>query len=296
VVTLILPLLHRDVTVFPGPNLPLSDEMYIRKMRDEDKGLIFSQAPEGCKSLLQEADKCLYIDKLPMDDRGVAQDYAVQARFLLNIFRAAQPVCIPFGLFVTAKGRARKRLTVIQLEGLAGDRPDTYKIRGGASREDFVEFFKVLNKAYANFAPVRYTLDRFNGALLRHNSHDRIVDLAIALESLYENKSELSFTLSLYTAILAEEVPAKRQQAFTIAKRLYDARSKIVHTGDAASQVAAIENDWVSTERVVSNAIKYYVMFLYSHPTNAAKEWSNHLRQLALGMDKRVTESELEIL
>jgi hypothetical protein len=69
-------------------------------------------------------------------------------------------------------------------------------------------------------------MDRFNSALRRDRVEDQIIDLSVALETMIDETTEVSFRLSLYLAFASQQ---DRQTAYDLFKALYDARSRIVH-------------------------------------------------------------------
>jgi len=113
---------------------------------------------------------------------------------------------------------------------------------------------------YKLYAPVRVTADSVAGLLAAFealsgsakdrlslalgriirsrrqlNPGNRAIDLAIALEVLFMNadRDEHSYKISLRISRLLRTSAADRLKAFTEVRKLYDMRSKMVHTGDA---------------------------------------------------------------
>lgn len=75
---------------------------------------------------------------------------------------------------------------------------------------------------------------------------DRILDLGIALESLYLDKieRELSFRLGLRAAKHLEDGLEERKQIAKAIKDFYDLRSKIVHTGSPPMTASELASRW----------------------------------------------------
>jgi hypothetical protein len=95
-----------------------------------------------------------------------------------------------------------------------------------------LDFADLYDKMRSGDTQLSLALRRFNQAYGRELPEDRIIDLAIALESsvLSDATDELKYRLSVRGAtLLAEEKPPTDTQ--TILAALYDARSKIVHEG-----------------------------------------------------------------
>lgn len=102
---------------------------------------------------------------------------------------------------------------------------------------DEIEQFTDLWRKYReiNFLKdkaLNIAIKRFNDSFIRREVEDRIIDLMIAFEAMFlkENeKMELTFKLSLRTAIFLEDVDAERENLFEFMKKAYDTRSDIVH-------------------------------------------------------------------
>lgn len=82
---------------------------------------------------------------------------------------------------------------------------------------------------------IKYALHRFNQALRRHNPGDRAVELAIAFESLLGDgqQNEVTHKVKVRTVRLLGGDINNRIENSKIIKRVYDLRSRVVHTGNA---------------------------------------------------------------
>jgi hypothetical protein len=104
-------------------------------------------------------------------------------------------------------------------------------------------------------SPLKVAIHRYNMAMERKNAKDRLVDLAIAAESLFlgeKDKEILTYRMSMRAARLLEP-PEKRQEMFEWMKEMYDLRSAIVH-GDrkpSKSKVKKIAEDEVLLSKEV---------------------------------------------
>lgn len=73
-------------------------------------------------------------------------------------------------------------------------------------------------------------IDRFMTSYEKDSPHEKILDLIISLEALLQDTpAELSYRLSIRTAVLLEEENSKRNKIFKIIRQGYDARNKIAH-------------------------------------------------------------------
>ena len=102
---------------------------------------------------------------------------------------------------------------------------------------DEIEQFTDLWRKYReiNFLKdkaLNIAIKRFNDSFTRRDVEDKIIDLMIAFEAMFlkkNEKMELTFKLSLRTAIFLEDVDAERENLFEFMKKAYDTRSDIVH-------------------------------------------------------------------
>ena len=85
---------------------------------------------------------------------------------------------------------------------------------------------KDQRKRYKSF------ISRLSSSLLRKGrleSEDKILDVAIALELMYELDSEVSYKLATRASCFLEESTQNRVEVFNKAKKFYAARSSVVH-------------------------------------------------------------------
>jgi hypothetical protein len=122
--------------------------------------------------------------------------------------------------------------------GICG-RADTFVVGHGdyIVQEDEIEQFTGLWRKYREIdfsqnRALNIAIKRFNDSFTRREVEDRIIDLMIAFEAMFlkeREKMELTFKLSLRTAIFLEDVDAERENLFEFMKKAYDTRSNIVH-------------------------------------------------------------------
>ena len=80
---------------------------------------------------------------------------------------------------------------------------------------------------------LRIPIDRWAKSMAEENPIDQIIDLGIALESLYvpDSQSEVNFRLAVHAAWHLGENKTQRQELREEFKQIYSARSDVVHTG-----------------------------------------------------------------
>jgi hypothetical protein len=87
-------------------------------------------------------------------------------------------------------------------------------------------------------------LDLYVGSLHRTNRRERAVDIAIALENLYLGKesTELTYRFQTHVAAFARRLKPTERVDILTAKRLYDARSSVVHGAKPSPDKMALLN------------------------------------------------------
>jgi hypothetical protein len=108
---------------------------------------------------------------------------------------------------------------------------------------------------------------RLKSANKRENLLERAVDLAIALESLYDFNDELSFRYSLITANIVKLDPQSRLTMFNKLKKFYDFRSKIVHGNGIETKWAKLNREEAKAELAeVEKAIRDFLKIQLLNP------------------------------
>ena len=80
---------------------------------------------------------------------------------------------------------------------------------------------------------LRIPIDRWAKSMAEEDPIDQIIDLGIALESLYvpDSQSEVSYRLAIHAAWHLGKNKVERRKLLKEFRQIYDARSKAVHTG-----------------------------------------------------------------
>jgi len=292
---IIIPLLNQSVRTFRGPTWFLSEDISIEPIFPEDYGLILQHAPEEYQSLLLGRSKCIRIENIDSANSDEkCRNEASKIAFILNYFKKTKPIAVSFAVQIT-KVRKSKYDRVIDLPVVPDillQRKNNYQIQEGVQRADISKFFVVVSEVFSKHSNIILTLDRFNSALSRLELTDRIIDITIALESLIPGATEVRNKFSLYNAVTSENDKNKVKGTFDLLKKLYDARSSIVH-GTALSprkyekQIKPISDSWDEIIRIAKNAIGYHLLYIYKEKFNS---WHKHQENIVLGIEKRITE------
>lgn len=106
--------------------------------------------------------------------------------------------------------------------------------------------------ACATKSPLTIALERLNQSLRRYAIADRVLDLAIAFESLLgEREGEHRYKISLRAARLTGKDVADRRRRRACIQALYDIRSRVVHGGRAPARIGSVTPDQVFAEAAV---------------------------------------------
>lgn len=134
------------------------------------------------------------------------------------------------------------------------------------SKDDITEIKNMWNIVKSldrrKFSFFKTAIGRFNFAYGRNKDEDRLIDLMIALESLFfkeEERSELGYRISLRTAVFLENEPADRNTIYKTMREAYYLRSRIVH-GSNVDLIKPLTIDGKSLPiHEVVNTIETYV-------------------------------------
>ena len=69
------------------------------------------------------------------------------------------------------------------------------------------------------------TLSRFNSCFLRSSDHDKVIDVAVSLESLLASMTEIAFKFALFTAFVTHADATRREETFRLLQVLYSAEA-----------------------------------------------------------------------
>ncbi len=207
---------------------------------------------------------------------------------MFNNFAALSPLLLSHAFLIEKKVATRVVLgtEIGGIDNITSLKNRKYRCRTNINREDIDNFYRMIDTACGKQKTLPYALERYNTSLLRKDIYDRILDIAISLESLISGNNELSFRLALYCAFISKKNKRQRQEAFDLVRLLYKARSAIVHGSISSnSSIEKIEQNWESIKKLAIGAMNYYLIYLSS---NKKEDWDSHLKKLLFGNTKRV--------
>ena len=275
--------------VLPVNNLPckipsevpisLSDKVALRQIRPEDLATITADEKFDAVQL-KGSTFTITVDGYDVDENwNAALMKVLSAAFSLNVYSEQQAISVD-SAYVIRNLRKRSVYERKDLPHHHHGKKGPFKIAKGTDFSSTETLFSSVQTALDKHKPLALTLSRFNSSLGRVSSQDRLIDLCIALESVFQSQTEITFQFSLFNSLLAETDPTKRHTIFKLLKKLYGQRSKLVHGAKELDQ-DWFEEAWPSLVAIAKAAILRKVDFLARHDHDA---WKEHLEQLALGI------------
>ena len=190
----LLPVINSTFQALKGPDWYFDENTYISKISDQDYGAIHRDAPEYVKSLIKSDNWCIFHKYENEDISDETRSIAEGINFSLNLFRAEQPLVLAVVLFFT-KARKTRFVRAEELNlttNIFAKKTASFKFKAKTSREKVSAFYKILSEALNQNPGLLIALERHNWSLSRVKFSDRVIDLAISLESLVPGGTELS--------------------------------------------------------------------------------------------------------
>jgi len=274
----VIPLLHKECKLLPKVPLLLDTGIAVRSLRSEHIGAIISKR-RALSERLNSRTKCILIqNEENQPSRADIEAAGLFGPFVLNVF-ASMGSLSSAQAFTVKHVRTHSVVDVIDLANSNLDHLSDYEIDATTSPASVKTLYASTLVAMSKDAGLWITVRRFNGALSKTIREDKVIDIAICLESIFSSQTEISFRFSLYNAILAEDDSSKRASLFKILKRLYKERSNLVH-GNKGLDADWIDAQWDTIVRTAKLSLLKKIDFLQN---NALADWQEHLDNLALG-------------
>ena len=287
---LVVPILNKSFKGLSTTAWYLDDSTYISGLSDEDFTAVFRDKTDRVTAITRADQKCIYQVVGASATKEQVLHLGESARFSLNVFREQQPIVTSIGLEFTKKLKS-KLVAVHDIPSVH----DPYSLdllpfslKSGMNKNKVSAQFKFVRQVLDQYPITIVGVQRFNSALLRPALPDRIIDLAISLETLIPGHGELRHRFSIYNAMIAEPHPHLRQVAYKLYKTLYDARSAVVHGNrlDNDNNVAWVRENWDKVTNYAARSLSYHLFFLKERNLT---EWPRHLLGLSLGTEKAIT-------
>jgi len=112
-----------------------------------------------------------------------------------------------------------------------GAKRDSYRF-GDEDVGVFNRLYKGCKKAISKDSRFRFAVARFNQSYSAKYFEDKLIDWMITLEAIFlTGESEKAFRLRAYATIFLGQTQTEKEEIWSLMKKAYDLRGKIVHNG-----------------------------------------------------------------
>ncbi len=274
----ILPIVQSKCLLFGTTPLLLDADATVRTIKSEHVGAILAHR-KGLSEEVNPKAKCLLLNhgttppsKEPVFDKALA------AAFAMNVFSGGGSISFRRAFFFRYT-RAHSIQDIADVPYASNGTGNNFKFDSSATVDTVAALFGGTLQAIQKDQSLRISLRRFNSAVSKPGLEDKVIDLAISLESIFSSMSEISFRFSLYNSLLSGGDAASKANSFKRLKKLYDYRSKIVH-GAVPPESQWLDQNWEALVKIAKLSLVAKIGFLEHH---VPAEWQAHLDSLALG-------------
>jgi hypothetical protein len=226
--TAVLPVLNRGCVIPTRVPLPLSKTLTFRKVKGDDLAAI-TEKDDDASTFLKGGTYTLTFEEFDPETEVTALSTKVLAAlFTLNVLGNGCPLSLDRAYVL----RSLRRTSVDAIKPLPSHQHGNvgkFEISKGTDLTYAADLFSALSEALTKHPPLRITVSRFNSSIGRSALDDKLIDLCIALESVFQSQTEISFQFALYNTLLSETDEQRRISIFKTLKKLYNQRSNIVH-------------------------------------------------------------------
>jgi hypothetical protein len=276
----VLPILNNGCSIPTTVPLSLSEDITFRKIKGDDLAII-TESDEDALGIVKGGTYTLTFENFDKStDDAAFNTIVLSLLFTLNILGNGCPLSINRA-YVIRSMRKTSLFTSRELPSHHHSNVGKFEITKGTDLGLAPNLFSAVSSALQSHPPLRITISRFNSSIGRSALDDKLIDLCIALESVFQSETEISFQFALYNSLLSETDTAKRQAIFKTLKKLYAQRSNVVH-GNKDLEHEWVKDNWEDLIRIAKASILRKVEFLNGKTHN---EWKTHLETLALGTD-----------
>lgn len=290
-VKLIFPIPTSRFRLARGPITYLSDTHFVSQVEPADLGEIVRRCPESLQPIAGRPFRCIYyVDPdpaTPLDHTSQTERLALT--FSMNNFAEGDPLRFPVGISIERVNARNIVKFYLEREPSSWIGPEAnYRFSSRYKVPELKAFFSIVRTSAYRSRRAAASLRWYNSSLERERLEDSIIDLCVALETLSEETTELSFRLSLF---LAHAVGSRDdiESAFLSFRELYDVRSRIVHGAShdqkAAKRIEEFREKMGKVRRYAQGAIFYYCYFVNNDDEN---RWKKHCENMSLGLESNL--------
>lgn len=274
----VIPLLQKECKLLSNVPVLFDSKVSIKAIKSEHIGAIMKRRSDFSASLSGKT-KCILIEpgavSASIDE---VQRIALHASFVLNFFaKSGASMCVQS--FKLKYDRSHVMIGVDAISSIGPPNHGKYEIDNTVSPNEIKTLYQSTQKAVLKDKSLIISIKRFNGALTKTELDDKLIDITICLESIFNAQNEISFRFSLYNSIISEADPQRRYESFLLLKKLYNLRSNIVHGNKDIDSVWTSEN-WPKIISIAKIALVKKIEFLQA---NESLAWQAHLDKIALG-------------
>lgn len=273
------PILHPCKLIKASP-IVLGEKVTVRTITNEHLGAVLKKIPSYA-SFLKPNSKCIIVDcnDTHPNKNSVTKDL-LSSTFSLNAFSESGSI-IHHAPITIRHNRVHTAIDVYDHQSTPTTDDHRYEIRSGTKPSEISTVYSSVRRAIDRDPKFLISLRRFNAAMSKSFPDEKIIDMAICLESMFSSQSEIAFQFSVYNAILSEKDTDRRLDAYILLKKFYGWRSKIVHGTHILDQ-GWFDNHWDTIVRLATLSILSKTEFISE---NEPSDWQQHLEKLALGME-----------
>jgi hypothetical protein len=260
--------------------IPLAADASVHTIRANDLVTISAQSPPN-RDLVNGDSKVILLDNQPAKPTDAEiSAFILSAVFSLNFLSSSSSAAVNRA-FILRTSRKQHLERVVEVGGYNHNPSAPFEIEKGTDFSQALEVFKGAADAMAKDASMSISMSRFCSAVGKPFLADKIIDICICLESIFNVSTEINFRFSLYNTLLSKADANDRLAIYKRLKKLYVMRSAIVH-GSSEGDEQWSKDNWDSIVNTAKLALLQKIQFLQ----NSTKEqWQEYLDRLALGME-----------
>jgi len=277
---IVIPIVNSKAKLSSKVPISLSKDDSIFQIRPDDLATITSQPVSGASGLNGATIAILFRSMASLPTTEQLYSKALAAVFTLNILSSANSAAIERA-FVIKQHRKRSLSLTLGIGGLNQSASQVFSIDKSTDVSQAGAIFNAYQIAAAKEPSLAITANRFVTSMAKDEYSDRIIDIAICLESIFSATNEVSFKFSLYNSLLYSDHAITRRDVFKLLSQLYSYRSKIVH-GEHVPIEAWLSTNWPTVLKVAKVVLLKKIDFLQ---TKSKSEWDSSLKDLALGIN-----------
>lgn len=274
---IVAPLRNPKVQLYKGIPLQFSSQGFLKAIDPNDLAII-SASPAAILDRLTGSTSTITLSGYSSEPtKEEAFSSILPILFLCHSTSDNMTASISNLYVFDAKAR-RPKVSSYQMQGLNGVPSQSLSFKNAVTI-DLQKIYSILQSATKRDKSVEVAMGRLCYAIGRYSDDDRIIDLAVSLESIFNVNSEISFQFSLYNALLFASDATERVDVYHTLRDLYKKRSRLVH-GSTAS-VAFKPDEFRKLAKIAASNILKKADIIHSH---GKSKWDSHLQDTALGV------------